>query len=268
MTAEKQRRAAATEARGDPRRVGDELGVVCPECPEHGQHRFEGRRLDGGLGVSELVIGLTIVAFVLVTLAFQESAGAVFNDLRGWLTSTFDWFFLLSANVFVLLCLFLIVSPYGKVRIGGKDATPDYSYSGWFAMLFAAGMGIGLMFFGVLEPLTHTLNPPLGIDPADTETARAVGMSTAILHWGLHAWAIYAVVGLSLAFFCFNRGMPLTLRSAFFPLVGNRVWGPFGHCIDITAVLATLFGLAVSLVFIVLVLVGLSLKIRKIAGSG
>jgi BCCT family betaine/carnitine transporter len=98
---------------------------------------------------------LTIVAFVFITLAFQESAGAAFGDLRDWLTGTFDWFFLTAANVFVLLCLFLIVSPYGKVRIGGKDATPDYSYTGWFAMLFAAGMGIGLMFYGVSEPISH-----------------------------------------------------------------------------------------------------------------
>ncbi len=105
------------------------------------------------------------------------------------------------------------------------------------------------MFFGVLEPVTHTLNPPLGIDPADSEAARAVGLSAAIMHWGLHAWATYAIVGLSLAFFCFNRGMPLTLRSAFYPLFGNAVWGPIGHFIDITAVFATLFGLAVSLGF-------------------
>jgi len=138
-------------------------------------------------------------------------------------------------------------SRLGRVRLGGDDAKPRYGYPGWLAMLFAAGVGIGLMFFGVHEPVTHALNPPLGIDPADTEAARAVGMSAAITHWGLQAWAIYAVVGLSLAFFCFNKGMPLTLRSAFFPLIGNRVWGPIGHVIDVTAVLSTLFGLAVSL---------------------
>ncbi len=103
------------------------------------------------------------------------------------------------------------------------------------------------MFFGVLEPVTHTLQPPLGIDATDTQSARAAGMSSAILHWGLHAWAVYAVVGLALAFFCFNRGLPLTLRSAFHPLFGDAAWGPLGHAIDITAVLATLFGLATSL---------------------
>jgi len=147
----------------------------------------------------------------------------------------------------VLFCFGIAVSPLGRVRLGGPDATTEFTYPAWLAMLFAAGVGIGLMFFGVLEPVTHTLNPPLGMDPADTGTARAVGMSAAIMHWGLHAWAIYCVVGLSLAFFCFNRGMPLTLRSGFYPLLGQSVWGKFGHFVDIVAVLATLFGLAVSL---------------------
>jgi BCCT family betaine/carnitine transporter len=188
-----------------------------------------------------------VVAFVLGTLLFLEQAAGAFTDMRVWITSTFDWFFMVAANIVVLFCLGLAVSPLGRVRLGGPDAKPRYGYPGWLAMLFAAGVGIGLMFFGVLEPVTHSLNPPIGIDPSNTAAARAVGMSAAINHWGLHAWAIYAVVGLSLAFFCFNRGMPLTLRSAFFPLIGNRVWGPFGHFVDVTAVLATLFGLAVSL---------------------
>ena len=105
-----------------------------------------------------VISGLTIVAFVFLTLAFQDSVGPVFGDLRKWLTSTFAWFFLLSGNVFVLVCLFLIVSPYGSVRLGGREATPDYSYSGWFAMLFAAGMGIGLMFYGVSEPISMRMS--------------------------------------------------------------------------------------------------------------
>ena len=119
---------------------------------------------------------------------------------------------MISINIFVLFSLFIAFSKLGRVRLGGADAKPRYGYPGWLAMLFAAGVGIGLMFFGVLEPVTHTLNPPLGIDPTDIETAAAAGMSAAILHWGLHAWGVYAVVGLALAFFCFNRGLPLTLR--------------------------------------------------------
>ncbi len=187
------------------------------------------------------------VAFVLGTLLFLDAAGPAFSNLRVWITSRFDWLFMIGSNIFVVFSLFIAYSKLGRVRFGGPDAKPRYGYPGWLAMLFAAGVGIGLMFFGVLEPVTHTLNPPLGIDPADTETAMAAGMSSAILHWGLHAWAVYAVVGLALAFFCFNRGLPLTMRSAFFPLFGKAVWGPFGHVVDITAVLATLFGLATSL---------------------
>jgi len=190
-----------------------------------------------------------IVAFVAFTLLFPESAESFFGALRPWLTSTFDWLFMGAANLFVVFCLFLVVSPLGRVRLGGPDARPDYGYAGWFAMLFAAGMGIGLMFFGVLEPVYHFQHPPLGIDGADTEAARAVGMAATIFHWGLHPWAIYAVVALALAFFSYNHGMPLTIRAAFFPLIGNRVWRWPGHLIDILAVFATLFGLATSLGF-------------------
>ena len=196
-----------------------------------------------------LISGLVVVAFVLLTLMFQEGAAEFFNGLRPMLTSKFDWVFMGAANIFVLFCLFLIVSPLGKIRLGGKDAVPDYSYPGWFAMLFAAGMGIGLMFFGVLEPVYHFQNPPLGVDGADTEAARAVAMAATIFHWGLHPWAIYAVVALSLSFFCYNRGLPLTFRSAFYPLFGEAVWGWLGHIIDTLAVFATLFGLATSLGF-------------------
>jgi len=193
------------------------------------------------------VSAVLVILFVISTLLFLDEAAGAFTNMRVWITSSFDWFFLIAANIFVLFCLGIAVSRLGKIRLGGPDAKARYGYPGWLAMLFAAGVGIGLMFFGVLEPVTHTLNPPIGVDPADTDTARAVGMSAAITHWGLQAWAIYAVVGLSLAFFCFNKGLPLTLRSAFYPLIGKRVWGPFGHIIDVTAVLATLFGLAVSL---------------------
>ena len=193
------------------------------------------------------ISALLVVTFVTITVLFLDAAAETFTNVRIWITSGFDWLFVIAANFFVIFCLVLAVSPLGRIRLGGANARPHYGYAGWLAMLFAAGVGIGLMFFGVLEPVTHTLAPPLGIDPADEAAARAVGMAAAINHWGLHAWAIYAVVGLSLAFFCFNRGMPLTLRSAFYPLLGNRVWGPFGHLVDVIAVLATLFGLAVSL---------------------
>ena len=119
-----------------------------------------------------LISGVVIVGFVIFVLMFQEGAAEMFGALRPWLTSTFDWVFMIAGNIFVLFCLFLIVSPLGKIRIGGKDAKPDYSYAGWFAMLFAAGMGIGLMFFGVLEPVYHFQNPPLGMGTEDPQAAR------------------------------------------------------------------------------------------------
>jgi BCCT family betaine/carnitine transporter len=222
----------------DPEEIGHEIG----------EHNIEVLGLDIHNPVF-VISAILSVALVILTMLFQEQAAVIFGDLRVWITSAFDWFFMIAANIFVLFGLGISVSRLGRVRLGGNDAKPRYGYPGWLAMLFAAGVGIGLMFFGVLEPVTHTLNPPLGIDPANVEAARAAGMSAAIYHWGLHAWGIYAIVGLSLAFFCFNRQMPLTLRSAFFPLFGTRVWGPFGHFVDTVAVLATLFGLAVSLAY-------------------
>jgi len=211
-----------------------------------------------------VVSALTIIAFVFVTLAFQAEATEFFGWLRPFLTSTFDWFFLLSANIFVLFCVLLVVTPLGGVRLGGADATPDYSYISWFAMLFAAGMGIGLMFFGVSEPMSHFASSlggtatenglrsdwaPLGAAAGDTAAARDLAMAATIFHWALHPWAIYAVVALALAFFAFNFNLPLTLRSAFYPIFGEAVWGWVGHIIDTLAVFATLFGLATSLGF-------------------
>ncbi|WP_321502791.1 BCCT family transporter [Breoghania sp.] len=208
-----------------------------------------------------LISGLSIVAFVFATLAFQNSLAPAFSELRDWLTGTFDWFFLSAANIFVILCIVLIVTPLGNVRLGGTEAEPEYSYSGWFAMLFAAGMGIGLMFYGVSEPITHYATSfaqnagapeswaPLAGAPGDVLAAERLGMAATIFHWGLHPWAIYAVVALALALFAYNKGLPLTMRSVFYPVFGERVWGWTGHIIDVMAVLATLFGLATSLGF-------------------
>jgi BCCT family betaine/carnitine transporter len=210
------------------------------------------------------VSGIGIIAFVAVTLSFPETVEPAFEGMRNWLTSNLAWFFLSAANIFVLFALMLIVTPLGNVRLGGSEATPDFSYLGWFSMLFAAGMGIGLMFFGVSEPISHysaamggtavengmrTDWAPLGAAAGDAEAAERLGMAATIFHWGLHPWAIYAVVALALALFSYNKGLPLTIRSMFYPIFGERVWGPIGHVIDILAVFATLFGLATSLGF-------------------
>ncbi len=250
-------------------------GIPAPEGPadiidteyQIGQDNVEGAVGPFGFDVHNpvfLVSGLTVIAFVFYTLALPEQAGALFGWLFSVVTKGFDWFFLLSANIFVLFCLGLIVSPWGSVRIGGQNATPDYSYTGWFAMLFAAGMGIGLMFYGVSEPLSHFSSSlggvtiengvrtdwaPLGGAEGDEAAAIRLGMAATIFHWGLHPWAIYAVVALALALFSYNKGLPLTIRSAFYPIFGDRIWGWTGHVIDILAVFATLFGLATSLGF-------------------
>ncbi len=212
-----------------------------------------------------LISGLSIIAFVLVTLMFQQGSAEFFAWLRPAITSTFDWFFLSAGNIFVIFALVVCVSPLGRVRLGGQHARPDYSYIGWFSMLFAAGMGIGLMFFGVSEPMSHfgssmggiamgengirTDWAPLGAAAGDIEAARDLAMAATIYHWGLHPWSMYAVVALALAFFSFNHNLPLTLRSAFYPLLGEKIWGWSGHLIDTIAVFATLFGLATSLGF-------------------
>ncbi|EGR2892430.1 TPA: BCCT family transporter [Vibrio parahaemolyticus] len=208
------------------------------------------------------ISGMAIVLFVVATLTFRQQVEPFFAGLRAWLVSNLDWFFLASGNVFVIVCLVLIVTPLGRVRIGGTEATPDYSYAGWLAMLFAAGMGIGLVFFGVSEPMSHFSSAlggvniengvrtdwaPLGGAVSDTDAASALGMAATIYHWALHPWSIYALLALGLAIFSFNKGLPLTMRSIFYPLFGERVWGWVGHIIDILAVVATVFGLATSL---------------------
>ena len=208
------------------------------------------------------VSGVMIIAFVALTLLFQAEAEPFFGDIRNWLTGNLDGFFMGAANIFVILCLVLVISPLGRVRLGGTEAKPDYSYLGWFSMLFAAGMGIGLMYYGVSEPLGHfgtafagptlengvrTDYAPLAGAAGDAVAAQKLAMAATIYHWALHPWAIYAIMALGLALFSFNKGLPLTIRSVFYPILGERVWGWPGHIIDILAILATLFGLATSL---------------------
>ena len=209
----------------------------------------EGKQLQNntkifGLTPVFLVSSIVIVIFVIGALVFREGATNLFGASRTWLTTNFDWWFMDIINLLLLFCLFLIVSPLGKVRIGGREAVPEYSNLTWFAMLFAAGIGIGLLFFGVLEPVQHFMSPPLGVE---AKSDAPLGIAATTFHWGIHGWAVYGVVGLALAFFAYNRGLPLTIRSAFYPLLGDRIWGWPGHVIDTLAVFASLFGLATSL---------------------
>ncbi|MBP3140431.1 BCCT family transporter [Aliivibrio fischeri] len=197
-------------------------------------------------GISAGLIALFLVA---VAVTDPESAKTVLDGFKWKIINAFDGLFMWSANIFVIFCLALIVSPFGKIRLGGDKAKPDYSMVSWIAMLFAAGMGIGLMFWGVAEPVayfTGWFETPLGVE-ANTPEAAKLALGATMFHWGLHPWAIYGVVALSLAFFAYNKGLPLSMRSIFYPILGDRTWGWPGHVVDILAVLATLFGLATSL---------------------
>ena len=197
------------------------------------------------------VTAVIVVLFVIATLLFPAMAKETLDGAKWGIIASFDWFFLLSANIFVIVSLALIFMPVGKIRLGGQEAKPEFTTMSWFAMLFAAGMGIGLMFWAVAEPVayyTGWYETPFNVE-ANTPAARDLAMGSTIYHWGLHPWAIYAIVALSLAFFAFNKNMPLTIRSAFFPLLKDRVWGWPGHIIDVLAVVATIFGLATSLGF-------------------
>ncbi|MFM1816645.1 MAG: hypothetical protein RLZ98_3340 [Pseudomonadota bacterium] len=197
------------------------------------------------------ISGVLVLVFVAGTLIAPEAAKSMFDGAKGWSINAFDWLFMLAGNVFVIFCLLLIVLPVGRIRIGGADARPEFSTPSWFSMLFAAGMGIGLMFWSVAEPTAYYTNwagTPLNVE-ARTPEAAQLAMGAALFHWGLHPWAIYAVVGLTLAFFAYNKGLPLTIRSGFYPLLKDKTWGWFGHVIDIVAVMATIFGLATSLGF-------------------
>lgn len=193
--------------------------------------------------------GLIIVFIAALLIADSSTAKAVLDGAKWSIIDQFDSLFMWAGNVFILFCIALVLSPYGKIRIGGADAKAEYSNLSWIAMLFAAGVGIGLMFYGVAEPAayyTGWYETPLGVEPF-TDDAKRAALGASVFHWGFHAWAIYAVVALSLAFFAFNKGLPLSIRSAFYPILGDRAWGWMGHIIDILAVLATLFGLATSL---------------------
>src|SRR6056297_823137 len=187
------------------------------------------------------------VAFIAVTLLVGEPMEKVFSTIQLVISDNFGWFLVISVNLYLFAMLFIAFSKYGDIRLGGKNAVPDFSRLSWFSMLFSAGMGIGILFWSVAEPIHHFMEPPYGGGSA-IETAK-IAMKMTFLHWGLHPWGIYALVGMALAFFAFNRKLPLAIRSIFYPLLGDRVHGLWGDVIDVLAVLSTLFGLATSLGF-------------------
>ncbi|MGE8480478.1 MAG: BCCT family transporter [Pseudomonas shirazensis] len=193
------------------------------------------------------ISSVLLLLIVLYASVFQAHAQSLFAHIQGWIIGNVSWFYILAVAIILGTVVFLGISRYGDIKLGPDHSTPDYSSTTWFAMLFSAGMGIGLMFFGVAEPVMHFLKPPIG----DGGTVQAAGeaMRITFFHWGLHAWAIYAIVALILAYFSYRQGLPLTLRSALYPLIGERIYGPLGHAVDIFAIIGTVFGVATSLGF-------------------
>ena len=188
---------------------------------------------------------IVIILFIAITLIVGEPMDEVFSAIQTSISNYGGWFFVISVNIFLFFVLFIAFSKYGSIRLGGPKAKPEFSKGAWFAMLFSAGMGIGILFWSVGEPINHFISPPEGV--ARTTEAARTSMEMTFLHWGLHAWGIYALVGMALAFFTFNKKLPLTISSIFYPLLGNKVYGPWGKAINVLAVVATLFGLATSL---------------------
>jgi choline/glycine/proline betaine transport protein len=187
-----------------------------------------------------------ILIFIALTLIIGKPMEKVFADVQSSITAQMGWLFVFAVNVFLAFGIYLSFSRFGKIRLGGKNAKPEFSTFAWFSMLFSAGLGIGLLFYGVGEPMMHFSNDVINENPLTPEAARNA-MKYTFLHYGLHAWATYAVLGVALAFFTFNRGLPLTISSVFYPLLGERIYGWIGNTIDVIAVVATLFGLATTL---------------------
>lgn len=192
------------------------------------------------LGSAAIVIG-----FVVFGGFFTETAGAAFRALQSYIVNTFGWFYILTATALLITVIWLLFSRFGSIRLGGEDARPEFGYLSWFSMLMSAGMGIGVVFFGVAEPMLHYLSPPG--TAGETDQAVREAMRYTFYHWGLHPWAIYSAIALPLAYFHFRHELPLAPRSLLYPLIGERIHGPWGHAVDILCTVGTLFGVATSL---------------------
>lgn len=186
-----------------------------------------------------------IVGLLVITALFFSTVSAVFTAINSFIYVNFGWVYILGATALLVFTIWLLFSRFANIKLGPDNSQPEFSTWGWFAMLFTAGMGIGLVFYGVAEPVFHFQGPPTG--EAGTAAAAQTGMDFTFFHWGFHPWAIYIVLGLALGYFSFRRGLPMRPASALYPLIGNRIYGPIGNTVDILAVFGTLFGLGTSL---------------------
>ena len=221
------------------------------------QHRQEKRIMNEGVKISRFGIfpkvsvpvfaisALLVVLFMLYGALFSEQAGQLFSSIQAFISDKFGFLLIILMNMALVFCVYLALSRYGDIRLGHQTEAPQYSFGSWIGMLFSAGIGIGLLYWGTAEPLYHFVAPPRA--EAQTVDAAVEAMQISFLHWGLHAWAVYAVVALSLAYFHYRRGLPLSIRSVMFPLIGKRIYGGWGHTVDILAVFGTMFGVVTSL---------------------
>lgn len=202
------------------------------------------RGLDPGVFWPAIIIA---GGFVLWGVVAPDSLASVSTAVLNWIIRVFGWSFVVSTAFFLIFAVFLALSRFGKIKLGHDDEKPEFSTVSWVCMMFSVGMGIGLMFYGVAEPISHFTSPPHGLAQPQTPEAALVAMQYAYFHWALHPWAIYAIVGLALAYFSYRRNLPTLVSSAFHPLLGDRIHGPIGRAIDVLAIIATLFGTATSL---------------------
>lgn len=188
---------------------------------------------------------IVISLMVIGTISNPKVAGDIFADVLAYITEDFGWFYMLCVALFLIFVVGVAISPWGKIKLGPDHSEPEYSFSSWFAMLFSAGYGIALLFFGVAEPILHYSTPPQGV--ALTVDAAKQAMQISYFHWGFHIWGIYGLTGLALAYFAFRHGLPLSMRSTLYPLIGDKIYGAPGHIVDTFAILGTVFGIATTL---------------------
>ncbi len=211
--------------------------------------------LHAGMGIASKVM---VLCFVLFTALYVDLANTIYSAIRGWIEATLNWYYISALSVMMFVCFWLMLSRFGSIRLGDDDSKPEFSNFSWFAMLFSAGVGIGLLFFSIAEPLFYfdnttpwgyPNNPHADLAGAtEMDHQRAVlAMRVTYFHWGLHGWSVYVMIGLCLAYFGFRKKLPLTLRSALYPVIGDRIYGPIGHAVDLLAVFGTVFGVATSL---------------------
>ena len=192
-----------------------------------------------------LTSALLIMAFIIFGTLFNEQAELVFSQAKAFVSLRFGWFFIVVVNLTLVMSIYMIFSRYGDIRLGHQNEKPEYNLVSWIGMLFSAGIGIGLIYWGTAEPLYHFMSPPLG--DGETIEAAKLAMNISFLHYGFHVWALYGMVALALAYFHYRVGLPLAIRSTLYPLIGKKIYGPMGHTVDILAVFGTMFGVVTTL---------------------